>query len=466
MAFIQTIRDYELVDELGRGGMGVVYKAVHGRLNRVVALKTLNLGKDATNEDLKRFDREMQAVGRLIHPNIVRATDAGTEDGLHYLVMEFVEGIDLNVLMKRRGAISVADACYIGMHVALALRFAHEHRIIHRDIKPSNIMLTGTGHIKVLDFGLAKAVDPEGQSVGSTSYAGTPLFSAPEQFSSTVHVTPSVDVFGLAGTLYLLLAGKLPYPDLNTKLTCSTPPNCESDLKHIPGDLADLLKCMLDRNPNHRPDIGSVIEVFRHYVPQSQVGQLVREVAPELQEQAAPQPNSFSPYAPTKTPEQHEISTRVYMGTTHRETILNRKSFAVGLGALFFLAMAAFAAGLFQFPRGSSEFSETVAALRTNEYRVEWTGGFGKLLGLRMKSPTSIHVDGNQVTIDYGGMDNMTPPETFRGTISGKRMEGTWQGTLGGGPAYLEFNDDYSIASGYWTGPDEEKNPWQLVKVK
>lgn len=463
MAFTHTIRDYELVEELGRGGMGVVYKAVHGRLNRIVALKTLNLGKDATQDDLKRFDREMQAVGRLVHPNIVRATDAGMEDGLHYLVMEYVEGIDLNDLMKRCRTISIADACYIGMHVALALKFAHEQRIIHRDIKPSNIMLTATGHIKVLDFGLAKALDPEGLSVGSTSYAGTPLFSAPEQFSSSIQVTPSVDLFGLAGTLYVLLSGKLPYPDLNTKLRCERPPNLERDLANIPEDLAKLLDGMLQHLPDNRPDIENAIEVFRQYVPQSRVGQLIQEVAPELQDPPPPQQNSFSPYGPTKTPE-HEISTKVYMGTTHRQSMLNRKSFAVGLGALFFLSAVIFATGVLHIPFALSESGATIAALQNHEYRVEWTGGFGKILGLKMKSTSKIQVNGNKVTIDYGGMDNLSAPETFKGTIQGKRLEGSWKSPLGGGPAYLEFNEDYSIATGEWTGPDED-NPWQLIKV-
>ena len=137
--------EYELLEELGHGGMGTVYKALHTKLDRVVALKVLAKGRVEDDRGHRRFEREMKAIGRLDHPQIVRAHDAREIDGRPVLIMEYVEGLDLARLVERAGRLRVADACELARQVAVGLQYVHEHGLVHRDIKPSNLMLTPQG---------------------------------------------------------------------------------------------------------------------------------------------------------------------------------------------------------------------------------------------------------------------------------------------------------------------------------
>ncbi len=164
------LRDYKLLEQLGKGGMGTVYKALHTKLKRVVAVKLLSPERMNDAAAVARFQREMEAVGKLDHPNIVRATDAGEVDGKSFLVMEYVEGLDISDLVRRVGPLPIADACEIVRQAAVGLQNAHEHGLVHRDIKPSNLMLAFSdqrsavsGHVsdqsaivKILDLGLAR----------------------------------------------------------------------------------------------------------------------------------------------------------------------------------------------------------------------------------------------------------------------------------------------------------------------
>jgi serine/threonine protein kinase len=134
--------EYQLLEELGHGGMGTVYKALHTKLDRVVALKVVAKGRVDDARAIARFEREMKAIGRLDHPQIVRAHDAREIDGRPVLVMEFVEGLDLARLVGRTGRLRVPDACELARQVAVGLQYVHEHGLVHRDIKPSNLMLT------------------------------------------------------------------------------------------------------------------------------------------------------------------------------------------------------------------------------------------------------------------------------------------------------------------------------------
>ena len=152
------IGPYELLEKLGEGGMGAVYKALHSSLEKIVALKVLP--RDRLHPDaVARFKREMKAVGKLDHPNLVRATDAGEMDGEHFLVMEYVDGVDLSELLRRVGPLAAADACELMRQAAVGLQHAHQRGMVHRDIKPNNIMLAwGDMHapaVKILDMGLA-----------------------------------------------------------------------------------------------------------------------------------------------------------------------------------------------------------------------------------------------------------------------------------------------------------------------
>ena len=138
----KTLGEYELLDEVGRGGMGVVYKARHRRLDKVVAVKTMSRLFRDDRECKERFEREMKAIGQMDHPNIVRATDAGVIDGTYFLVTEFVEGLTASQLVERHGPLPVADACEIIHQAARGLDEAHRHEMVHRDIKPSNLIVS------------------------------------------------------------------------------------------------------------------------------------------------------------------------------------------------------------------------------------------------------------------------------------------------------------------------------------
>ena len=155
----RCLGQYELLAEIGHGGMGTVYKAVHLRLKRPVAIKLLAAQRIRRPQTISRFLREMEAVGRLNHPNIVQATDAGEIEGQHFLVMEYLDGQDLTQVVRAQGPLPIAEACEVIRQAAMGLQYAHEHGLVHRDVKPSNLMLTSDGTVKLLDLGLARLVE-------------------------------------------------------------------------------------------------------------------------------------------------------------------------------------------------------------------------------------------------------------------------------------------------------------------
>ena len=156
---LSRVRDYQIVHFLGEGGMGVVYLALHLKLQKFVAMKFLSQARLQNDETLRRFQNEVRAAGRLAHPNIVQATDAGQENGQPFLVMEYIAGVDLAKLVRHNGAVDIANACEIVRQAAIGLAHAHRHDIVHRDVKPSNVMLSTDGMIKLLDLGLAMGGD-------------------------------------------------------------------------------------------------------------------------------------------------------------------------------------------------------------------------------------------------------------------------------------------------------------------
>lgn len=177
---VENIGRYKVVEELGKGAMGVVYKATDPNIGRTVALKTMRLDVHglAHDEMLGRFRNEARAAGTLNHPNIVTIYDAGEHDGVFYIAMEFIEGRSLQDLLNERRAISVEQVLSITRQVCAGLDYAHQHGVIHRDVKPANIMITANGTAKIMDFGIAKA----GGSMTSTGQVlGTPNYMAPEQ---------------------------------------------------------------------------------------------------------------------------------------------------------------------------------------------------------------------------------------------------------------------------------------------
>jgi serine/threonine protein kinase len=205
---------YEIVGELGRGAMGVVYKALDPVIGRAVAVKTIKLSEEGTGltrpELLKRFQTEARAAGLLTHPNIVVVFDAGEEDGLYYITMELVEGKSVQALIDAGHAFPLPRVLRIMEQTCSALQFAHERNVVHRDIKPANIMLTGDDTVKVTDFGTAKIL--QFGTVQQTAHVmGTPSYMSPEQVKGRA-VDGRSDIFSLGVMLYEMITGEKPFP--------------------------------------------------------------------------------------------------------------------------------------------------------------------------------------------------------------------------------------------------------------
>src|ERR1043166_5669186 len=203
--------DYELLEEIGRGGQGVVFRARQKSLNRIVALKVISLGQWASKAHLRRFRLEAEAAARLEHPGIVPIHEVGERDGSCYFSMKFVEGGQLDEVVRRR-SMSIRQAAELIAKVARTVHYAHEHGILHRDIKPGNILLDAKGEPHLTDFGLARLVETESTVTRTKEVLGTPSYMAPEQaVGETGKLTSATDVYGLGAVLYQLLTGHPPF---------------------------------------------------------------------------------------------------------------------------------------------------------------------------------------------------------------------------------------------------------------
>ncbi len=193
--------------------MGTVYLALHEPLRKRVAIKLLSTRPFRNDEYTSRFQREIRAAGALDHPSIISATDAGQVGSIHYLVMEYIDGMDLSRLTRLTGPLSIADACSMMASVALGLSHAHMAGIVHRDIKPSNLMLSRTGQVKILDFGLAQTSMWDEAAAELTTVGqlmGTIDYMAPEQAERAESVDYRADLYSLGATLFKLLCGRAP----------------------------------------------------------------------------------------------------------------------------------------------------------------------------------------------------------------------------------------------------------------
>jgi TolB-like protein/Tfp pilus assembly protein PilF len=203
--------DYELLEEIGRGGQGVVFRAWQKSLNRTVAVKVIGVGQWTTDAHLKRLRREAEAAAKLNHPGIVPIYEVGERDGTYYFSMRFVEGDCLDEVVSR-GSISVRQAAELIAKVARTVHYAHEHGILHRDIKPGNILLDANGEPHLTDFGLARLVEHGSTVTGSLEVMGTPSYMAPEQaVGNNAGLSRATDVYGLGAVLYELLTGHPPF---------------------------------------------------------------------------------------------------------------------------------------------------------------------------------------------------------------------------------------------------------------
>src|SRR6266481_3184334 len=203
--------DYELLEEIGRGGQGVVFRARQKSLNRTVALKVISLGQWASKAHLKRFRLEAEAAARLEHPGIVPIHEVGEREGQCYFSMKFVEGGQLDEVV-RHAPLSIRQAVELIAKVTRTVHYAHEHSILHRDIKPGNILLDANGEPHLTDFGLARLVEAESTVTGTLEVLGTPSYMAPEQaVGNNEKLASATDMYGLGAVLYQLLTGQPPF---------------------------------------------------------------------------------------------------------------------------------------------------------------------------------------------------------------------------------------------------------------
>ncbi len=246
LAPAQAIGPYRVIEEIGRGGMGVVYRAEHPALRREVALKVLIAGEHASPEALARFVGEARAVARLgHHPHIVPIHDVGTSGALHYLAMHFVDGRPLDALI-RDGEIAPRRAATFARKLALALQHAHDHGLLHRDVKPQNVLVTREGEPQLTDFGLAKDVDDQsGVRTTEGTLVGSPSYMPPEQAEGSDAVDTRADVYSLGATLFHMLVGEAPF----------TGPTMMNIIKRVITDLPDSPR---RRNPAVDRDLDAI----------------------------------------------------------------------------------------------------------------------------------------------------------------------------------------------------------------
>jgi serine/threonine protein kinase len=280
-----SVGQYQILERIGRGGMGSVFRAEHTQLKKVVALKLIPI-QWSHPQTLQRFEREIRAAGQLQHPGIVTATDAGTQSGMQFLAMEFVDGLDLGKLTRSIAPIPTADACEIARQLALALAHAHHLGIIHRDIKPSNVMLDRAGRIKLLDFGLVhfhRWDGPVGELTTVGQFLGTLDYMAPEQAERSEVVDARSDLYSLGATLFKLLTGQTPLAmtphqspiEKLKRLSQHQPIQLQTLRPDLPSELCDVVNRLLATNPEARlPSALHVAEALQPFCESSDLAGL------------------------------------------------------------------------------------------------------------------------------------------------------------------------------------------------
>ena len=313
-AALAQLQEYQVLEKLGRGGMGAVYKALHTRLGRNVAIKVLLEGRALDEQAVARFLREMKAVGGLSHPNIVQAHDAREVGGTHVLVMEHVDGLSLLDVLRCLGPLPVADACEVTRQAAAGLDYAHRQGLVHRDVKPTNLMLDRQGRVKILDLGLAllasdrranEEITVAGQVMGTADYM------APEQVNDSHNVDARADIYSLGCALYALLTGRPPFHAASNKSVVSRmlahlheePTPIGEVRPGVPTELAAVLGRMMAKRPDDRfATADDVRRALLPFCPGADLpGLLARASAPpaaQLAEPAAqpePLPHTHTP---------------------------------------------------------------------------------------------------------------------------------------------------------------------------
>ncbi len=260
---------YRIVDAIGQGGMGQVFRAEHTIMKRVVAIKVLPLSR-STPDAIASFRREIQAQAQLDHENLVRAYDAGQDGNVHFLVTEYVPGVDLRRLIKRNGKLSMAVAASIISQSARGLEHAHSRGLIHRDVKPGNLLVSYNGYTKVSDLGLAGFMHADEGDTHKNKTVGTADYLSPEQITHPQNLTPTCDIYSLGCTLYYAVTAKVPFPGGTTRDKARA--HCHDqpiDPRRLNPDLdpafVDVIADMMVKDPEKR--IRSVSEVIERLKP-------------------------------------------------------------------------------------------------------------------------------------------------------------------------------------------------------
>ena len=242
---------YQIVGELGRGGMGIVYKVQDTVLDRLVAFKVLPQTLTENEQAIQNFMREAQAAAKLNHPNIVTVYDTGEQNGHYYIAMEYVEGTTLKEILRRRGAISPTGILHVLMQMSEALAYAHDKKVVHRDIKPANAMWTRDKKAKLMDFGLAKVVEEARNH--TTVVAGTPYYMSPEQTLGK-NIDHRTDIYSLGVAVFEMATGTVPFKEGNIPYhhVHTEPPRIRDIRPDLPGGISDIVERCLQKDPTNR----------------------------------------------------------------------------------------------------------------------------------------------------------------------------------------------------------------------
>ncbi len=375
----KRIGQFELLESLGGGGMGQVFKARHLQLGRLVAVKMLHPHRLEDPTIIRRFRQEMRAVGQLQNPHIVSASHADEEDGLPYLVMDYVQGQSLqqlaNKLEQSNQRLSVGVACELIRQAAIGIQFAHEQGIIHRDLKPGNLMLDQTGMVRVLDLGLAKIIhESESSDLGATTVEpmtgehqviGTPDYMAPEQIDGTGSADERTDIYALGATLFRLLTGAVVFPSRNAqekfvakaiRILHDPAPDVRDLRPDVDVQLAALISSCLSKDPSARiQTAGELAKRLAAWADSAQVHALASQSsATSAITATVKNPPSVSPLQTPKSPRPvRNLSERKRVATAAGSGWHFGNKFLIAAAAAFFpLALAAWLVYRFALPGG------------------------------------------------------------------------------------------------------------------